>query len=153
MKFLKRFLAAAAGLFIGVAIFERVAPRSLVKQYWRVVNPIFLYIARVAPDMVIIETVGRRTGRRHKIPVTCRSEDDTLWVVAAHAREADYVRNIRAHPQVRMQMRHGWRTGTAYVLTEDDARKRALWINPVNGLFLRIASDDLVTVRINLKSS
>ena len=42
-----------------------------------------------------------------------------------HGGQADYVRNIRADPRVRVRASGRWRTGTAVVLPDDDATARS----------------------------
>jgi deazaflavin-dependent oxidoreductase (nitroreductase family) len=75
----------------------------------------------------LLETTGRRTGRARVTPVCDCLDGDTFWVVAQDGRTADYVRNIEADPRVRVKgsLSHaGWRTGTAYVLDDDDTAQR-----------------------------
>ena len=74
-----------------------------------------------------------------------------MWLVAANASDAHYIRNIKANPDVRVRIRGRWRSGVAHLVPEDDARRRAIRLNPLNGLFVAIASSDLVTVRIDLE--
>jgi hypothetical protein len=46
--------------------------------------------------------------------------------------KAGYVRNLVRHPRVRLKVRDGlrarWHTGTAQVLSDDDARERQRWL-------------------------
>ena len=51
-------------------------------------------------------------------------QGDTLWVVAEHGLKANYVRNIRSDPRVRVRLGRRWRAGTAHVLPDDDWRER-----------------------------
>ena len=137
-------------MFFGIAFFERVAPRGLVRLYWRIVNPIFRLGAGRMPGLVLLETKGRRTGQPHRVPVAGRPENDRIWFVAGHGSQSSYLRNIKADPKVRVRVGGGWRTGKACVLVDDDASRRAVWVNPINGLFVRLATPDLVTVRVDL---
>ena len=85
------------------------------------------------PTYALVETTGRRTGLRRVTPVANGLDGDTFWLIAALGDRADYVRNLRAHPRVRVRarparLRDGWRTrwrsGTAVPLPDDDARGR-----------------------------
>lgn len=97
----------------------------------RLVNP----IVRLAWDLklpipgdALLETTGRRTGRLRYTPVCDGSDGETFWLVSQRGRHADWVRNLAANPRVRVKVgggpRAGWRTGTAHILDDDDARER-----------------------------
>ena len=60
----------------------------------------------------LLETTGRRSGLPRHTPVGNGLDGETFWLVAAHGTQADYVRNLRAHPRVRVRAEGGWRTGT-----------------------------------------
>lgn len=95
-----------------------------------VINPLdrLAFALRLPPPGdALLETTGRRTGRRRVTPVCDCLEGDTFWVVAQRGRDAEYVSNIEADPRVRVKgslSRGGWRSGTAHILDEDDAEKR-----------------------------
>ncbi len=133
------------------AVFERLAPHRVIRWYWKIANPAWSLIAGWIPGFALVETTGRRTGRKHPVPVGARVEGGSVWFVAAHASEAHYVKNIKAHPEVRVRVGGRWRPGVAHLVAEDDAAKRAVRLNLLNGLFERMASSDLLTVRIDLK--
>jgi deazaflavin-dependent oxidoreductase (nitroreductase family) len=109
-------------------------------------------MAGLVPGFGVLETIGRRSGHRHQVPVGGRLEDDAFWLVAGIGHRANYVRNIEADPRVRVKTCGRWRTGTAHLCPDDDASKRAMRINPSNGVFLRIANPakDALTVRVDL---
>jgi len=93
----------------------------------KLVNPLVRAAARLGvplPMVVILETRGRRSGKPRRIPVGKALEGDTLWIVAEHGHRAAYVRNIEAHPQVRIKLGRRWHSGTARPLNEDDPRAR-----------------------------
>ncbi|MCA9877027.1 MAG: nitroreductase family deazaflavin-dependent oxidoreductase [Thermomicrobiales bacterium] len=53
------------------------------------------------PPMVLLHTIGARTGREHVVPMRARVEGDTLYVFAsAHGsdRHPDWYRNVLANP-------------------------------------------------------
>lgn len=119
-------------------------------QKW-ILNPVSKLFAGFLPGLVLLETKGRLSGRPRRTPVGGRLDGDTLWIVAEHGRRANYVRNIKADPRVRVRVRRRWRAGTASVLPDDDPRKR-LRAN-ANDLMVRLVGTDLLTVRIDLDPS
>lgn len=66
------------------------------------------------------------------MPVGSGLVGSQFWIVAEHGRQAGYVRNIDADPRVRVCVRQGWsmqwRSGTAYVLDDDDPDARQRWL-------------------------
>lgn len=120
----------------------------------RLLNPVTraLVAAGLLPTHVLLETVGRRTGRPHATPVGNGVRGDTLWLVAEHGVHADYVRNIEANPRVRVKVGRGaWRPGTAHLLPDDDALQRLRLIGrPVNAAAVRIFGSQLLSVRVDL---
>jgi|SRR3954454_13629914 len=107
----------------------------------------------------LVETTGRRTGRPRVTPVCDGTEGDTFWIVAQQGHRADYVRNIREGPRVRVKgsfSRSGWRTGTARILDDDDPQERVRILSRGNRwrrLCLQASTaiaTDPVTVRIDL---
>ena len=120
------------------------------------------------PTYALIETIGRRTGKRRRVPVANGLDGDTFWLIAGLGEDAQYVRNIRANPQVRVKarpsrlrdgLRMRWHTGTAHPLPADDpaARHRLLGrARPgykLDGFLLRSLAkrgNGMLTIRIDL---
>jgi deazaflavin-dependent oxidoreductase (nitroreductase family) len=112
------------------------------------------------PGYVLLETVGRKTGRPRQVPVGNGLVGRTFWIVAEHGRRAGYVRNIRRNPHVRVKVRRGlryeWLPGTATVLEHDDPRERQRLLSRghplrrLNAASVRAMGTDLLTVRIDL---
>ena len=99
----------------------------------------------------ILETTGRRSGKRRRTPVGNGLQGDIFWIVAEHGRRAGYVRNIEADPRVRVRIGRRWHSGTARVLSEDDPRERQRAIGRrINALAVRAMGTDLLTVRVDL---
>jgi deazaflavin-dependent oxidoreductase (nitroreductase family) len=67
----------------------------------------------------LIETIGRRSGVPRVTPVTNGLDCDVFWIVTEHGHKANYVRNIEAHPHVRVNAGRGWRSGVAQIVDED----------------------------------
>jgi deazaflavin-dependent oxidoreductase (nitroreductase family) len=107
--------------------------QALVK---RMINPLMVALIERGlgpPTYALVETIGRRTGRRRLVPVANGLDGDTFWLIAALGDQAAYARNIRANPKVRVRarpvrlrdgLRTQWRTGTAHPIPDDDARAR-----------------------------
>ena len=61
------------------------------------------------------------------------------------------MRNIETNPRVRVNVRGRWRSGTAHLLPDDDARQRQRKIGRrLNGAVVRLMGTELLTVRIDL---
>ena len=104
-----------------------------------------------AQAFALLETRGRRTGLARLTVVGNGLEGDRFWIVAAHGRQADYVRNLVDDFRVRVLVGGRWRTGTAIILPDDDpvARSRSLPYQWDAALGRAIATTPL-TVRIDL---
>src|SRR3954470_17237037 len=74
----------------------------------------------LVPDHLIVETTGRVSGKTRRTVVGCHRRDDVVWVVAEQGRYAGYVRNLEAHPDVRVPLGRRWRAATAAVVDDDD---------------------------------
>lgn len=145
-------LGAVAALYLLIIpLLERVVPRRVLVGYWRISNPIWSKSSGLFPGFGVVETTGRRTGRKHQVPVGGRLTGDQFWFVAANSRQSHYVKNIEADPRVRIRVRGRWRQGTATLLPDDKIGRRLLRINPLNSIFIRIAGRDLLTVRVDLE--
>jgi deazaflavin-dependent oxidoreductase (nitroreductase family) len=106
----------------------------------------------IAPRaFALLETTGRRSGAPRRTPVGNGLSGNTFWLVAAHGRQADYVRNLHHQPAVRVKIGRRWRTGTAVILPDDDplARSRTLpyrWDAAIG----RLMASTPLTIRIDL---
>ena len=109
--------------------------------------------AGLLPGHVLIETKGRRSGKRRRTVVGMHIDGDTGWVVAEQGRHANYVRNLMADPRVRVKVGDQWLEGRAQVLADDDPVARLKKIGgTVNGWFVRAVGTELLTVRIDLEA-
>jgi deazaflavin-dependent oxidoreductase (nitroreductase family) len=105
---------------------------------------------------MLLETTGRKSGKRRITPVGEGRVGDTLWIVTEHGRRAAYVRNLIAEPRVRVRLRSGWLTGTAQVVEGDDPRERQRMLSRghpmrrLNAFVVRAVGTEHLTVRIDL---
>ena len=116
------------------------------------INPITkrLVKAGLVGGWAVLETVGRKSGEPRETPVGNGLRGDTFWLVAEHGRHASYVKNIEANPRVRVCVRGRWRTGTAQLLPDDDARERQRTLGRLNAVAVRAMGTELLTIRIDL---
>jgi len=104
----------------------------------------------------LLETTGRRTGRRRVTPVTNGLDGDRFWIVTEHGPRSSYVRNLVANPNVRVKVGHRWRRGEAH-LVDDDPSTRLQEIakrNPrarANTNIVRKTGTDHAVVRVDLE--
>jgi deazaflavin-dependent oxidoreductase (nitroreductase family) len=137
--------------YFGTALFERLAPRRYVRLYQKFVgNPLQRPGAGVVPGWAVIESIGRRSGSPHQVPVGGRLQGRSFWLVAGDGRQSQYVRNIEANPRVRLKIHGRWRTGAGHILDNDNPRLRLWRLNSINGLFVWIAGTELLTIRVDL---
>lgn len=88
---------------------------------WRVFNPIARPLAGYLPWWVLLETTGRSSGQVRRVPLARGPSDGKgTWLIAVHGEHSDFVRNIEAHPAVRIRIGGRWREGSAWV-TDFDA--------------------------------
>jgi deazaflavin-dependent oxidoreductase (nitroreductase family) len=117
----------------------------------------------------LLETTGRRSGLPRQIPVANGLKGDVFWLIAGLGEEAQYVRNIKANPRVRVRARPArlrdgfrlrWYSGTAQPLPEDDAQRRHSELGKgrpgyrLDGILLRqlsrLGPGRMLTIRIDL---
>jgi deazaflavin-dependent oxidoreductase (nitroreductase family) len=136
----------------------------------RVLNPVMVAMITHGlgpPTYAVVETTGRKTGRKRLVPVASGLDGDTFWMISGLGERASYVHNMRSNPRVRVRarparvrdgLRMRWRSGTAHPLPDDDpqARHRLLGRGRpgyrLDGFFLRrLAADGkMLTIRIDL---
>jgi deazaflavin-dependent oxidoreductase (nitroreductase family) len=120
--------------------------RQFVHRVQRLVaNP----IGRQLP-VTMLETTGRKSGQPRRTAVGGKVIDNQFWMVSEHGEHSDYVRNIKADPAVRMRIGGKWRTGTAHLLPDDDARQRLRGLPRLNSAAVVAMGTDLLTIRVDL---
>lgn len=117
-----------------------------------VVNPVAKLVAGYFPGTALLETVGRKSGRPRRTPISNGLDGDVFWIVAEQGRKAQYVKNIQANPRVRIRVRGRWRTGRGAVMPDDDPRERQRSLPWLNALFVRLMGDELLSLRVELDS-
>jgi deazaflavin-dependent oxidoreductase (nitroreductase family) len=82
-----------------------------------------------AEPFCYLTTVGRRTGRPHRIEIWFAIVDGRLYLLSGGRDRADWVRNVRLNPAVVVELGSSSVDGTARILddnTPDDALARRL---------------------------
>ncbi len=107
--------------------------------------------AGLSPSHVLIESTGRRSGKRRRTVVGMHIEGTTGWVVAEHGRRAGYVRNLESRPQVRVRVSRRWREARAAVLDGDDPLARLESFGRSHAAAVRRFGTDLKTIRFDFE--
>lgn len=122
----------------------------------RVVNP---FVRRLLEwglfprTHALLETTGRMSGKPRRTPVGNGLRGNTFWIVTEHGWSADYVKNIRRNPQVRVKVGRDWHSGTAEILPDDDPRERLRKLDrPVNDSLLRAVGTEMLVIRVDLEN-
>lgn len=56
-----------------------------------------------------LTTVGRRTGRRHRIEIWFTVDDHRIYVISGGGTRSDWVKNLLDNPAVEIEIgEHGW---------------------------------------------
>ncbi|WP_227979337.1 nitroreductase/quinone reductase family protein [Nocardia spumae] len=118
-------------------------------QRW-VANPVGRRVAPYLKSQAVLETVGRTSGLPRRTPIGGKLDGSSYWFVSEFGRGAQYVRNIIANPEVRLQIRGTWHTGTAVLLDEDDPRARLRKLPRINSAAVRTIGSNLLTIRVDL---
>ncbi len=120
--------------------------RAVTSFQRRALNPVL----RRLPWQTLLETTGRTSGLPRRTPLGGRRIGDEFWLVSEFGEKSQYVRNIQAHPQVRVRVSGRWHTGTAHLLPQDDAQARLRTLPRANSTAVRAVGTDLLTVRVDL---
>lgn len=107
-------------------------------------------------EMVMLDTIGRKTGQVRTVPIACYPYEGDITVVASNNgsdKDPNWWLNLKAHPQVELQLH----TQRYQALAEEmsDAERDAHWpdiikINPTQIRHQRISSRKLPVVRLRL---
>ena len=70
-------------------------------------------------NAIIIETIGRKSGQRYRIPVGFLEENGKLIVISEDGPHASWVKNAQANEQLRVFLRGRWRQARLQLGTGD----------------------------------
>lgn len=127
----------------------------LLAQKYLLNPPVTLAVrSGLIPGYAELETIGRKSGAARRTVVGVQREGRSLWVVAEQGHHAGYVRNLLAHPRVRVRLGRRWNTGTATVVPDDDPRQRLRGFRmPGHARSVELFGTDLLSVRIDLDAT
>ncbi len=75
------------------------------------------WLARWAGEpFLYLSTIGRRTGRPHRIEIWFAARGGRLYLLAGGRERADWVRNLQANPRVTIELGDETHVGVAHVL-------------------------------------
>lgn len=108
-------------------------------------------LAGYMPWWVLLETRGRRTGKRRLTPFANGPFDGTsISIIAVHGEHSAFAHNIAADPHVRLKRRGRWRKGVARFIEPDAAAVARFGIYPRLGL--RALAEDPKILRIEMEN-
>jgi len=136
---------------------EQAARRRLVRLLQKyLLNPpikLGVYLGLI-PGYALMETLGRRIGKRRRTVVGVQVQDNTAWIVAEQGRHASYVANLRANPRVRLRLGRRWHTGQARIVPDDDPQQRLdRFGRPSHAAAVRWFGTNLLTIQVDLHRS
>ena len=81
----------------------------------------------LSEQFAYLETTGRVTGRPHEIEIWFAgdTDGDQLYLMAGGRERADWVKNLRRTPRVRVRIAGVWYSGTARVIEGKPGERRA----------------------------
>jgi F420H(2)-dependent quinone reductase len=103
-------------------------------------------------NALIVETVGRRSGKRHRIPVGYLDDGGRIIVVVEDGRRAQWIRNaLAADNRLKVHLRGAWHEARLRMLDGDPSSYLSR-MNRVHAAFVRIESTTPAVVEIVPKS-
>lgn len=112
----------------------------------RVANPTM----RLMPFQTLLETTGRKSGELRRTPVGGSRIGDQFWFVSEFGEKSQYVKNIKANPNVRVRLRGRWHKGVAHLVADDDPTARLKSLPQFNSFAVRAFGTNLLTIRVDL---
>ena len=112
----------------------------------RVANPLM----RRLPTHTLLETTGRKSGEPRRTPLGGSKVGNEFWFVSEFGEDSQYVKNIKANPNVRVRLRGRWHNGTAHLVPDDDPHERLRSLPQFNSFGVRTFGTNLLSVRVDL---
>ncbi len=112
----------------------------------RVANPLM----RRLPTQTLLETTGRKSGEPRRTPLGGSKIGNEFWFVSEFGENSQYVKNIKANPNVRVRLRGRWHNGTAHLVPDDDPHERLRSLPQFNSFGVRTFGTNLLSIRVDL---
>ena len=81
-----------------------------------------------AEQFCYLETIGRVTGRPHTVEMWYAAEGRTLYLLSGGGDRADWVRNLRRHPEVRVRIATTTLRAAAEIVANPAEEARVRWL-------------------------
>ena len=72
-----------------------------------------------ASGVILIETIGRKSGRAINLPLMAASLGNLVVVSTVRARRSQWIKNLAANPEIRFWAGGRSRAATAFVISDD----------------------------------
>lgn len=105
-------------------------PQWLAEFNRHVTNPIQRLWAGWVPAMGILEHVGRRSGNRYRTPLNVFSTDDGVAILLTYGPDRDWLKNLTAAGEGRMQ-----RYGRTFTVTDPRVMPKSVAAPSVKSLW------------------
>jgi deazaflavin-dependent oxidoreductase (nitroreductase family) len=112
----------------------------------RIANPLM----RRLPIQTLLETTGRKSGEPRRTPLGGSRVGNEFWFVSEFGENSQYVKNIKADPNVRVRLRGRWHNGTAHLVPDDDPHERLRSLPQFNSFGVRTFGTNLLSIRVDL---
>jgi deazaflavin-dependent oxidoreductase (nitroreductase family) len=112
----------------------------------RVANPLM----RRNPFQTLLETTGRTSGKPRRTPLGGSRVGNEFWFVSEFGERSQYVKNIKANPNVRVRLKGQWHAGVAHLVPGDDPRARLKSLPQINSFGVRTFGTNLLTIRVDV---
>lgn len=86
----------------------------------------------------LIETTGRRTGRRRLTPVGNGLDGNVFWLITARGHRYSYAAHLAANPRCRVKAGRRRHAGAAMFVEDDDPIGRRARLDQANGIIGRL---------------
>src|SRR3954471_15350161 len=113
----------------------------------RVANPLM----RRLPIQTLLETTGRNSGEPRRTPVGGSRVGDQFWFVSEFGDKSQYVKNIKANPNVRVRLNGRWHKGVAHPVPDDNPQQRLKSLPQFNSFGVRTFGTNLLTIRVDFE--
>jgi deazaflavin-dependent oxidoreductase (nitroreductase family) len=107
-------------------------------------------LTRALPFQALLETTGRKSGQPRRTPIGGRRIGNEFWFVSEFGENSQYVKNIKANPNVRVRLNGRWHNGVAHLLPDDDPHERLRSLPQFNSFGVRTFGTNLLTIRVDL---
>jgi deazaflavin-dependent oxidoreductase (nitroreductase family) len=96
-----------------------------------------------------LETIGRKTGQRRRVPVSAQFDATGAWVISQHGSRSGWGRNIADNPSIRIRRGSQWRSGVAKFRPDDDVVARGRKFGRLGARVVKTLETTPVSVRID----